>query len=251
MNKDRLLIRYIIILYLAPGTVIMYPVPSVPLNFSSMVKFIGQFGTGRCVIAACSEIDPAKMELAERLVRAPFNTRVEVKTLGHEVIDGASKFVVRLKVEAGLYHGVRPSPYNVQVVFDPATDVAAWKECARCRHYPPVPGSWRSIVDASCPCHDFSKSISNLKHEQDPAYYCKHVAAAFYVVAHECDKDWRFVFMLSGKDITAQLATELARAQQPSSSRGAVYIDLCKDLTDSDSDVEFICQKRNGVLFVD
>ena len=63
-------------------------------------------------------------------------------------------------------------------------------------------------------------ALSNLKHEQDPWNWCKHVAAAFYIVAQECDTDWRFVFLLSGKNIVAQLDSETAQQAGSSSIVG-------------------------------
>ena len=52
------------------------------------------------------------------------------------------------------------------------------------------------------------------------------MAAAFFVVARECDNDWRFLFRLSGHDIVAELAAEAAR----SSARPVqVFIDLSNE----------------------
>ena len=90
------------------------------------------------------------------------------------------------------------NPYAVELVFEPASNLAVWTACERGLRYPPLPASWSHYARASCSCPAFTQEPAALKYV-DASKWCKHVAAAFYIVALECDRDFKFIYRLSCK----------------------------------------------------
>ena len=79
-----------------------------------------------------------------------------------------------------------------------------------------MPASWRDLCTASSTCPD-SNEHGHPRRWSTPEWWCKHIAAAFYTIAAECDKDPAYAYKLSGYDFKKEAARKRVRREVPTS----------------------------------
>ena len=167
---------------------------------------IGWSESGRAVIARLVDCYPPKLTAAELLVRGPNTTKVFVHKISIE--DGY--FIVRQVCTGTIDKRVSlmPPQYKVELMLHDFDDISAWQHAFDTGSLPPLPAKWHSgNCQADCTCPDYV----NLRYgPRTPAWWCKHIIAAFYSIASKCDKDPLFVYKLSGHDFEAEEATAQA-----------------------------------------